>query len=311
MERRRALTGLGAVLTASAIVGFALSPAAQATDSAPRAEAESPRVLAYYQTQYQDDSYVSPLPLKGVATDVEVAAFHLNDDGSIHLNDEPPSDPRFDQVWKDVAELQESGTKVHALLGGAAQGTYQNLAEDFEKYYQPLHDTVEKYGLDGVDLDIEETFSLENTKKLIDRLRTDFGEDFHVILTPVASDLAGSSNFSGGFDYAQLEREAGDKISFYTGQFYCGWGDLGDTTSYDNVIDNGFSPSRVVAGALTNPANCQGYVEPDELAATLGSLKDRHQGFGGVAGWEYFNAVPVNGDGPDSWYAHVRQAAGG
>ncbi|NKI40971.1 glycosyl hydrolase family 18 protein [Streptomyces physcomitrii] len=310
MQRRRILSGLGAALTASALAGFTLGPAQAATGS-PAAKADSPHVLAYYQTQYQDGSYVSPLPLKGIATDVEVAAFHLNGDGSIHLNDDPPSDAKFDQVWKDVAELRSSGTKVHALLGGAAQGTYANLAADFERYYKPLHDTVEKYGLDGVDLDIEETFSLENTKKLIERLRTDFGTDFSVILTPVATDLAGTSNFSGGFDYAQLEREAGSQISFYTGQFYCGWGDLGGTGSYDNVIGNGFSPSRVVAGALTNPANCQGYVEPGTLASTLTALKDKHQGFGGVAGWEYFNAVEVDGTGPATWYAHVRKAAGG
>ncbi|WP_214321773.1 glycosyl hydrolase family 18 protein [Nonomuraea sediminis] len=263
--------------------------------------------LAYYQTQYSNGAYVSPLPLRGIATDVEVAAFHLNADGSVHLNDDPPGDPKFDRMWADVAALRSSGIKVHALLGGAGRGSFANLHNDFTRFYGLLRDVLRTYHFDGVDLDIEETFSLADTERLIRQLRADFGSGFTVILTPVATDLAGTSSFSGGFSYRQLEQDLGGQISWYTGQFYCGWGSLRSTASYDAIVRNGFSPSRVLTGAVTNPANCSGYVEPSRLASTLRKLVAKYPGFGGAAGWEYFNGLP----GPASWYATVRDAMGG
>ncbi|MFH8586969.1 glycosyl hydrolase family 18 protein [Streptomyces celluloflavus] len=309
---RRALLGTATALlaTAATVLGPGTGPAVakEHTASSPH------RVVAYYQTQYTTGSngsktYVSPLPLKGIATDVEVAALHLNDDGSVHLNDNPPADPMFDQVWRDVATLQASGTRVSVMLGGAAQGTYANLHRDFTKYYGLLRDTLRTYRLDGVDIDIEETFSLADTEHLIAQLRTDFGPDFVISLAPVASDLSGSTNFSGGFDYATLEQQAGNQISWYNAQFYCGWGSLTGTRDYDAIMNNGFRPAKVVTGAVTNPATCGGYVDPTTLASTVGSLTAAHPDFGGVAGWEYFNAVGVGG-GPETWYAHVKGAMG-
>lgn len=313
----RALLAAGAL----ALAGLAGQAPAHAAATVPAHDASVHRpapvasgarhVLAYYQTQYSNNAYVSPLPLKGIATDVEVAAFHLNSDGTIHLNDDPPSSSKFTQMWADVATLQASGIKVEALLGGAAQGSYANLHQDFATYYKLLHDTVQTYHLDGVDLDIEESFSLADTEKLINQLHSDFGSGFIVTLTPVATDLSGSSSFSGGFSYKQLEADMGSKVSWYTAQFYCGWGDLTSTRDYDAVVANGFAPSRVVAGTVTDSANCSGYVQPSTLANTLASLVGSYPDFAGAAGWEYFNAVPVNGTGPQSWYAAVSAAMGG
>jgi hypothetical protein len=294
----------------------ALMLAGAATTAPAHAATPTHHVLAYYQTQYVTNSdgsqsYVSPLPLEGIATDVEVAAFHLNSDDTIHLNDDPPSAAKFDQMWADIATLQASGVKVEALLGGAAQGSYAYLHSNFAQAYQLLHDTIQTYHLDGVDLDIEETFSLADTENLIRQLHTDFGPDFIVTLAPVATDLSGGSNFSGGFSYSQLEADMGSQISWYTAQFYCGWGGLSSTSDYDAVVNNGFSPSRVVAGTVTNSANCAGYVDPTTLASTISALTSEYPGFAGAAGWEYFNAVPVNGTGPASWYANLAGAMGG
>ncbi|GGP33344.1 ricin-type beta-trefoil lectin domain protein [Streptomyces melanogenes] len=301
-----------AVLAAGATT-LALAATGALPGSAAQAATPTRHTLAYYQTQYSNNAYVSPLPLKGIATDIEVAAFHLNDDGSVHLNDDPPSAAKFTQMWADIATLQASGVKAQALLGGAGTGSFANLHKDFPKYYGLLKNTLQTYKLDGVDLDIEETFSLADTERLVNQLRADFGSSFLITLTPVATDLSGSSSFSGGFSYKQLEAEVGSKISWYTGQFYCGWGSLGGTSGYDAVIANGFSPSRVLAGTVTNAANCSGYVTPATLAGTLKSLVGKYPSFGGGAGWEYFNAVPVSahGTGPASWYANMAAAMGG
>jgi len=127
-------------------------------------------------------------------------------------------------------------------------------------------------------------------------------------MAPVASDLSGGSEFSGGFSYSQLESDVGSDINWYNAQFYCGWGDLSSTSNYDAVIANGFPASQVVAGTVTNSANCSGYVDPGTLANTLSSLAGEYSDFAGVAGWEYFNAVPVNNGGPQSWYAAAGNA---
>ncbi|MDI5961624.1 glycosyl hydrolase family 18 protein [Streptomyces sp. SL13] len=305
--RRRVTLAFAAAATA---ILTAFAPSAASAAAAAPALTGTEHVVAYYQTQYDNGTYVSPSPLNGIATDVEVAAFHLNGDGTIHLNDDPPSDPKFNQMWTDLAAMQSSGVRVEAMLGGAAAGSYANLHNDFNTYYALLKNTLQTYHFNGIDLDIEESFSLADTEHLISQLRTDFGSSFVITLAPVASDLSGGSSFSGGFSYKQLESDMGSQINWYNAQFYCGWGDLSSTSGYDAVLANGFAASRVVAGTVTNPGTCSGYVDPGTLAGTVRSLASEHSDFGGVAGWEYFNAEGVNGGGPASWYGNVRDAMG-
>ena len=298
---RRALIVLSALLLALAT----------ATGAASAASKPPHRVVAYYQTQYVTaadgtQQYVSPLPLKGIATDIDLAALHLNADGSVHLNDDPPSAAKFRPMWADLAKLQHSGIRVEMMLGGAGVGSFANLHADFGKFYPLLRDTLRKYHLNGIDIDIEESFSLADTEHLIRQLRQDFGAHFVIAMAPVASDLSGESNFSGGFDYATLDQQIGSKISWYNAQFYCGWGNLRSTADYNSVVDHGFSPARVVAGTVTNPANCTGYVDPTTLQQTISALSTQYADFGGVAGWEYFNSLGP--DGPQSWYAAAKSA---
>lgn len=309
LAKRHPWTALAAVVAVVAACLSGAAATAQASTTGPRLSG-SAHVVAYYQTQYSNGSYVSPAPLAGIATDVEVAALHLDGDGSVHLNDDPPSDPKFDTMWSDLASLQRSGVRVEAMLGGAAQGSYANLHNDFSTYYALLSDTLRTYHFDGVDLDIEESFSLADTEHLINQLRSDFGSSFVITLAPVATDLSGGSAFSGGFSYRQLESDIGGEINWYNAQFYCGWGDLSGTSGYDSVMGNGFSASRVVAGTVTNPSNCSGYVDPGTLAGTVRSLVGEHPDFGGVAGWEYYDSVGVDGGGPASWFQNVRNAMG-
>jgi chitinase len=311
---RRALTITAASLLAL-VTGTAMVSAAQAPQSAHAPHAAKRHVVAYYQTQYVTNAngsqtYVSPLPLGGIATDVEVAALHLDDDGSVHVNDNPPSAAMFTQMWKDVATLQSKGVRVEVMLGGAGGDSYANLHRNFTKFYGLLKTTLTTYHLNGIDLDIEESFSLADTEKLIRQLHKDFGSKFVIAMAPVASDLSGGSNFSGGFSYSTLDKQVGADINWYNAQFYCGWGDLSSTASYDAVVANGFSAARVVGGTVTNPANCGGYVDPTTLAGTLKALVTKYPTFSGVAGWEYFNSVAVNGTGPQSWYAAAAKAMG-
>ncbi|MFJ2828030.1 discoidin domain-containing protein [Streptomyces sp. NPDC087263] len=307
MTVRTTLVRMVAGLVAAATVLFGTGT--------PAAAASSKRVVVYYQTQYSNGSYVSPLGLTnnntGV-TDLLIGAIHLNSDLSVHLNDNPPGNAMFNQMWTDVAAMQAKGVHAIGMVGGAAQGSFQRLDTNFATYYPLLKNVVSTYHLDGLDLDVEESMSLAGVERLIDQLHTDFGAGFIVTLAPVATALSGGGNLSG-FNYDQLYRDRASSIAWFNAQFYCGWGSLSSTSGYDAIINRGVIPAdRVVAGTLTNPANCgSGYVDPSVLNSTLATLAARYPTFGGVSGWEYFNSLPGGTSAPWQWAASVSAAMGG
>ncbi|KXT17199.1 hypothetical protein AC579_328 [Pseudocercospora musae] len=278
---------------------------------------EGPRVIIYHQTHHgpNDGPPVSLLPLitnsTGV-THVIIAAIHLNDPaGNITLNDNPPSHEKFNTLWSEVAWLQASGIKVLGMLGGFAKGSYERLdgddLEKFESYYVPLRDMIRHHRLDGLDLDIEEPTSLPGTIRLIDRLRADFGPQFVITLAPVATALLPNQPHLSGpaFDYRLLEQMRGHEIAWYNTQFYCGWGDASSTAWYDAIMGMGWNPQKVVMGLMTNPANGPGHVEWPRQEPVLRALRQKYPAFGGVMGWEYFNALPGDHARPWEWAANM------
>ncbi|PGH32276.1 alkaline phosphatase D [[Emmonsia] crescens] len=272
-----------------------------------------PRIVCYYQTYYPNNSdiYVSMLPLmlnnSGI-THAILAAIHINDEpGNLTLNDHSPEDPRYLPLWAEARVMQTQGIKVMGMLGGAARGTFERLDQDassFERYYVPLRDMIRNHPLDGLDLDVEEEMSLEGIIRLIDRLKADFGEQFIITLAPVATALIEGLPHLSGFDYKALEAAMGSKIAWYNTQFYNGWGGIESTEVYDRIIAGGWAPAKVVAGVLTNPGNgSKGYVPMEEMSAVLGTLMIKYPTFGGVMGWEYFNALPGDVQRPWQWAA--------
>ncbi|GAW22366.1 hypothetical protein ANO14919_119030 [Xylariales sp. No.14919] len=280
------------------------------------------RVVLYYQTGLgTDTTHVSLLPLIQAedtisATHVLIAALHIiDDDGGLHLNDQPPDSSVFDTMWDEAAQLQAAGVKVMCMVGGAAAGSFERLDGDdasFEKYYGPLYQLIGAHNIEGLDLDVEETFSLDGVVRLIDRLKADFGNDFIITLAPVASALTEGGGNLSGFNYFDLEAQRGSSIAFYNAQFYFGWGNAGSASDYESIIDDGFAANRVVMGLLSNPDNGNGFVDLDSEASVLQELITENGNFGGVANWEYFNSLPGGKDAPyqwASWMAEHMQAA--
>lgn len=197
----------------------------------------------------------------------------------------------------------------------------------FEAYYTPLQAIISKYKLSGLDLDVEEEVPLTAVTRLISRLRADFGPNFLITLAPVATALIPDPKVpahlrpprpmlaSGpspnplhptlphlsGFSYPELECSVfGREVAWYNTQFYCGWGDATSTQWYDAIVAAGWKPERVVMGVVTNPGNGAGHVSLGTLAQNCARLRDKYQnvgkGFGGVMGWEYFNAGDSDAD---------------
>lgn len=292
-------------------LALALTPALLPAPADGAQPVDGKRVVVYYQTQYHNNSYVSPKALTdndtGV-TDVLVGALHLNGDGTVHLNDHPPGHERYNQMWTDLAAIQGQGVHVLLMVGGAAQGTFQRLDTEFDAYYPRLRDVISTYGLDGVDLDVEENMSLAGIERVIDRLKADFGDDFLITLAPVAPALRDGGNLSG-FDYDELYADRGSDIAWFNAQFYCGWGSMANTTDYDRIIQHGVVPAgKVVAGVLTNSSLCGGYVPLATVKSTLAALVAKYPDFGGVDGWEYFISDPDGTAAPWKWAIEVSAA---
>lgn len=281
----------------------------------------SGRVSYYYQTQYSQGTYVSLAPLwaklnpkthKPYVTDLIVAAFHLGYDAHgapyIHLNDNPPGDPMFRVMWPQIAKLQSYGVSGRMMLGGAAQGSYAVLFAHWNIFYPILKRTIVKYKINGIDLDVEETVSLSNIEKLINRLNADFGGHFIITLAPVASALFGGGNLSG-FDYDKLYKSpTGAKIAWFDAQFYSGFATLASPTDYEHAVAHGYPANVVVAGMLVNPTDGSGFVPIATVANTVSKLAAKYPKFGGVAAWEYFNALPGGAPDPAKWAIVMTQA---
>jgi len=228
-------------------------------------------------------------------------------------NDHTPADPRYVTLWAELRVLQAAGIKVLGMLGGAAKGSFTRLDLDeqtFEAYYTPLRDMIRERGLDGLDLDVEEPMTLAGVIRLIDRLKSDFGEQFLVTLAPVAAALQSDNprhNLSG-FSYEALEVMRGRQIAWYNTQFYCGWGDMSKTEGFDFMVSRGWPAQKIVIGLVTNPGNGNGWVPFEILQEVLITLKGRYPSLGGVMGWEYFNSLPGDKEAPWQWAAFMTKS---
>lgn len=249
------------------------------------------------------------------ATHIIIAAIHLNEEpNKPTLNDDPPDSPRFEPLWADVRSTQDAGTLVMGMLGGAARGSFIRLdgsQADFEAYYAPLGELIERRRLDGLDLDVEEEMSLPGIVRLIDRLHADFGDDFLITLAPVATALIEGMGHLSGFSYKLLEEQRGSKIAWYNTQFYNGWSFAELPLAYDRIVAQGWKPNKVVIGLLTNPKNgSRGYISTGTTSIVVSQLVHRYPTFGGVMGWEYFNSLPGEAPKPWEWAATMSLSMG-
>ncbi|KAH6706455.1 glycoside hydrolase superfamily [Leptodontidium sp. MPI-SDFR-AT-0119] len=265
-----------------------------------------PRLIVYVQTfTTPDGKPLSLFPLleheTGI-THVILASVHLHEHpGEIRLNDNHFGEPVWDRIWEEVKVLQENGVKVMLMLGGAAAGTYRRLngtEKEFYDYYYPLRDLIQRYNIDGLDLDIEEKVPLSVPIRLLTALHRDLGSSFILTMAPLASALAhkDGQNLSG-FSYFDLDSFATvpgsdtKLVHWYNGMFYGGF-ERGPPF-YQSVMEQGWESERVVMGVLdcADDGQPNGFVHVETLGETVRALRrDTRDSFGGVSGWEYWDA---------------------
>tara|TARA_B110000037_G_C17094666_1_gene495489 strand:- start:1088 stop:1930 length:843 start_codon:yes stop_codon:yes gene_type:complete len=241
------------------------------------------KIIYYYQTFtslkpiIENDNYVSHIHLSSIHFGTN------NNNPYIHLNDYPPSNKKFINVWQELQIAYDKGIKIILMVGGAG-GAFNTLFSDFETYYKMLYDTIKAYPIiQGIDLDVEESVNLEEIIMLIKRIDIDFGNKFIISMAPIQSALELDFPGLGNFIYKDLLiSEVGDRINYFNGQFYGSF----DYESYKNVIDNGYSPDKIVIGMLSHQFNSNNLnIALEEIK----KIKYNYPDFGGVFLWEYCN----------------------
>ena len=261
------------------------------------------KIIYYYQTFVSLTFILLQNPL---VTHIHLSSIHFgtNPDNSsyIHLNNYSPDNYRFRKVWKDMKKAKELGIKVVLMVGGGG-GAYFQLFSNFEENYKLLYNVVKKYDMiDGIDLDIEEGIGLKRTKKIINRISKDFGKDFIISMAPLPYGMIGNGTGMGNFSYKELySAPEGQRINYFNGQFYGNF----DVKTYDQIIQNGFPPDKLVIGMLSGEFNMSNF---DNALDVVNKLSNKYPTFGGVFVWEYINSPPAGPLNPGLWSVYMYQA---
>ena len=248
------------------------------------------QLILYYQT------FISLKPLfdnNTLPTHIQISSIHFgkneNQNPYIHLNNQPPNSPIFDSMWKEIKIAHNLGVKIKLMIGGAGLA-FQEMFSNFNLYYEMLKNVLTSHPyICGVDLDIEENVNLNDVIKLVNTLKTDFGNDFLISFAPVAFALQKNRTGMGGFLYNDLMNAIGDKIENLNTQFYYDF----SIESYNEVIQNGYKPSQIILGMTQNNTN---------EFEIVNDLCKKYKDFKGIFFWEL-----VLLDNPVEWIKKIKK----
>tara|TARA_B100001094_G_scaffold155510_1_gene150500 strand:- start:850 stop:1641 length:792 start_codon:yes stop_codon:yes gene_type:complete len=261
------------------------------------------KTIYYYQT------FVGLHDLMSHVQDIDViivSSIHFGKDKSgqknIFLNDNIPYDPLFNDLWLETEKLSVQGCTIMLMMGGAGFA-YKELFSDFDTYYPLLKQLIiEKSWIKGIDLDVEETTSIDDIKMLINRLVKDFSDnnDFIITMAPVSSTLITDGSSFAGFNYKELyNSEEGKYIHWFNTQCYYSY----TFKTYESIIKNGYPPEKVVMGMESGQFDESSFQNAlDEIK----KIKNKYPNFSGVFDWEYLNAPP-NKEDPSEWVRLMKQ----
>ena len=256
------------------------------------------RIIYYYQTFCGLKDLINNNVTN--VTHIHLSAIHFGKDENnqyyIHLNNNIPYCEKYTLLWEELLELKNKGVKIILMIGGAGSA-YNELFSNFDIYYNLLYTLLKVKSdiISGIDLDIEEEVSLENIKKLINKVKNDFGDDFIISMAPIQSSLENDVPGMGGFIYKDLyNSNEGKYIDYFNVQFYSDF----TFNSYNNIINNNYPPEKIIMGMISGQ-NLQNNLV--EIKKTL----TKYNNFGGTFIWEYYNAI--DNESPSKWADLVKE----
>ena len=255
------------------------------------------KTIYYYQTFIGLDKAFKRIQKNDIDV-INISSIHFGKDNhgnkSIYLNDNKPYDPIFNELWIQTKKASIEGCTIMIMVGGAGLA-YNELFSDYDTYYPQLKELIiNKPWIQGIDLDIEEFTKIDNVKKLINQLITDFGERFIITMAPISSTLISDGSSMAGFNYKELFlSKEGKYIHWFNAQSYSSF----SFETYESIINNGYPPDKVVIGMESGQFNDKTI---NKALIELNKIKSKYQMFAGVFDWEYINAPPNSND-PSQW----------
>ena len=253
------------------------------------------KTIYYYQTFVGLDKLMNHIQDIDV---IIVSSIHFGKnkagEKNIYLNDNIPYDPLFNELWLETHKASDQGTTIMLMMGGAGLA-YGELFSDFETYYPLLKQLItEKSWIKGIDLDIEESVTLDNVKMLMNRLINDFGNDFIITMAPISPSLMHNGSSMAGFSYKELYlSEEGKYIHWFNTQCYYSF----SYETYESIIKNGYPPEKIVMGMESGQFTEKTF---HNAIHEVIKIKNKYPNFAGVYDWEYLDAPP-NKDDPSQW----------
>jgi len=215
---------------------------------------------------------------------------YINHIPQILLNKIDTHDNYYNNLWFDLGISTEKNIKCIMILKGYK--TFENLFNNYDVFYKILIEFINdnKNIIKGIDLDIENCATLENTKKFINDIKRDFPEFIISISTTGYSmcvkDIDTNYEDEKEWSYSLFNKTDSHLIDYYCCQFN---EDDFTNDSFKDMIDNGFSPSKIIMGC--NSKFFQDYDNYYELRCINKTYPD----LGGAA-IKYYNDSPYKWD---------------
>jgi len=259
------------------------------------------KVIYYYQTFVGLEKVLENIEDVDV---IIVSSIHFGQKDKqpyIHLNDNDPKDPMFENIWMETKKASVQGCKIMLMMGGAGYA-YRTLFSDFDIYYPLLTQLLrEKSWISGIDLDIEEETTLENVQMLIRHLVNDFPE-LTITMAPVSPSLEADGGSMAGFNYKTLyESPEGKHISWFNTQCYYSF----SKNTYDKIIKNGYPPEKIVMGMESGQFDKNTF---QNALQEVHNIITEYPTMAGVYDWEYLDAPPDEKD-PSKWASLMKSCS--
>ncbi len=214
-----------------------------------------------------------------------------NNTPKIFLNNIDPNNNIYDDLWFDLGVSTEKNINCIMVLRGL--NTFNNLFNNYDIFYKILYEFIndKKQIIKGIDLDIENCATYENTKKLINNIKRDFPE-FIVTMSTIGysmcvNDIDTYYKNQNEWSYSLFNKTDEAKlINYYNCQF-----NEDDFTmdSFEDMINNGFSPNKIVMGCDSK------YFQDYDNYYELRCINKKYPELGGTF-IKYYNDKPYKWD---------------
>lgn len=230
---------------AAFLLAFSLLLSSVVIFAAPKAKAQVSGLptnctIGYWENWSSSESANLTLREVDAGWDVIIVSFMLTDASNVRAVFAPDSSlyPGGESAFKaDVAYCQSRGQKVLISLGGATGEFRMNSASDKQTFYDSACAIIEKYGFDGIDIDLEKSILSVSSADTLTTMGTPiqgymntvlhdmvkkFGSDFMVTMAPEHPYVQGGAVSWGGFygGYMPLLNNCRDILTFIHPQYY-------------------------------------------------------------------------------------------